>query len=151
MSATSNSRRYVSGDFLKEVDASETQPLFASAPHTISLKKGGADLFSEDGKSAINSTWNPQTCRSTSPSSVLGRRKMTIVVGSTTMLLSLAAIWFLTLRNGLLCRASPSNPYQLVKENPPPEVQHSWGAYTPYFSVEPYILPPPNCRISQVR
>ena len=37
------------------------------------------------------------------PSSVLGPRKRTLVIRSTTMLLSLAAIWFLTLRNGLLC------------------------------------------------
>jgi hypothetical protein len=67
------------------------------------------------------------------------------------MLLSLAAIWFLAFRNGLLCQASSSNSHYLVKGFPPSEVQHSWGAYSPYFSVEPYTLPPPNCRISQVR
>lgn len=179
MSSVSNSPKYVSAD-LKEVgvDASETQPLLVSAPHarpaemsrsypfshggnsnipfatnavveTTSPNKEHADLFSEDGKSTINSTWNPQS-RATSPSGVLDPRKTTLAIGSA-MLLSLAAIWFLALRNGLFCQALSSNAHHLVKAFPPPEVQHSWGAYTPYFSVEHYIPPPPNCRISQVR
>ena len=179
MSSVSNSPKYVSAN-LKEVgvDASETQPLLVSAPHarpaemsrsypfshggnsnipfatnavveTTSPNKEHADLFSEDGKSTINSTWNPQS-RATSPSGVLDPRKTTLAIGSA-MLLSLAAIWFLALRNGLFCQALSSNAHHLVKAFPPPEVQHSWGAYTPYFSVEHYIPPPLNCRISQVR
>jgi len=170
----------MTADLSKEVgiDASETRPLLFSAPHarpaemsqsypfsqggdsnipfatnavvgTTSPNKEHADLFSGDGKSNINSTWNLQS-RTTSPSSVLGPKKTTLAVGST-MLLSLAAIWFLALRNSLFCQASSSNAHHPVKALPPPEVQHSWGAYTPYFSVEHYTLPPPNCRISQVR
>ena len=33
----------------------------------------------------------------------------------------------------------------------PPEIQHFWGAYTPYFPVKPYIGPPSHCHITQVR
>ncbi|KAF9477838.1 phytase [Pholiota conissans] len=29
-------------------------------------------------------------------------------------------------------------------------IQHSWGAYTPYFSAEPYTPPPDGCHITQV-
>ncbi|PPQ78901.1 hypothetical protein CVT26_011710, partial [Gymnopilus dilepis] len=32
----------------------------------------------------------------------------------------------------------------------PPEIQHSWAAYTPYFPVEPYPSPPSHCTITQV-
>src|SRR5882757_4433462 len=32
-----------------------------------------------------------------------------------------------------------------------PEIQNSWGAYTPYFPVTPYIPPPSQCQITQVR
>lgn len=32
----------------------------------------------------------------------------------------------------------------------PPKIQQSWGAYTPYFPVKPYIPPPPHCHITQV-
>jgi hypothetical protein len=181
VSAMSNSPKYVSADLLKEVgvDASEAQPLLAvSAPHdrpaemsrsypfshggdsnipfatnavvvNTSPNKEHVDLFSGDGKSSTHSTWNPQS-RATSLSGILGPRKTTLAVGST-MLLSLAAIWFLALRNGLFCQASSSNAHHLVNALPPPEVQHSWGAYTPYFSAEHYTPPPPNCRISQVR
>ena len=31
------------------------------------------------------------------------------------------------------------------------EIQHFWGAYTPYFPVKPYVPPPPHCQITQVR
>ena len=31
-----------------------------------------------------------------------------------------------------------------------PEIQSSWGAYTPYFPVKPYIPPPSHCQITQV-
>jgi len=31
------------------------------------------------------------------------------------------------------------------------DIQHSWSAYTPYFPVKPYALPPSDCKISQVR
>ena len=177
--AMSLSRTYVSGALLEEVgiDASETRPLLSSTPHartaemarsypfshdgdsnvpfatnavgTTFLSKEHADLFSEEGKSNINSTWDAQS-RYTSPSIVLGPRKGTLVIGSI-MLLSLAVIWFFILKNGLLCHASSSNSHHLDKEFPPAEVQYSWGAYTPYFSVEQYTPPPPNCRISQVR
>lgn len=167
------SRKYASDDLLDEVgiDASETRPLLSSTPHartaemsrscpfshdgdsnvpfatnairTTFLSKEPADLFSGEGKSNINSTRNAQS-RYTSPSIV-----RTFIVGST-MLLSVAMIWFFTLKNGLLCHAS-SNSHHLGKEFPPAEVQHLWGAYTPYFSVEQYTPPPSNCRISQVR
>jgi len=94
--------KYMSADLLKEVevDAAETQPLLVSAPHarpasraypfshggdsnipfptnaafgTTSPNKEHADLFSGDGKSSINSTWNAQS-RATLPSSVLSPR-----------------------------------------------------------------------------
>jgi hypothetical protein len=29
-------------------------------------------------------------------------------------------------------------------------IRHSWGAYAPYYAVEPYTPPPDNCRITQV-
>ena len=32
----------------------------------------------------------------------------------------------------------------------PADIQHSWSAYTPYFPVKPYALPPSDCKISQV-
>ncbi|KIM38767.1 hypothetical protein M413DRAFT_241634 [Hebeloma cylindrosporum] len=66
------------------------------------------------------------------------------------MLFSLAAIWYLTLRNGLLCQASSSASNDLAKDFPLPEIQRFWGSYTPYFSAQPYTPPPSNCRISQV-
>ncbi|KAF9522116.1 histidine phosphatase superfamily [Crepidotus variabilis] len=31
-----------------------------------------------------------------------------------------------------------------------PNIERPWGAYTPYFSVEPYKPPPPDCKITQV-
>jgi hypothetical protein len=32
-----------------------------------------------------------------------------------------------------------------------PEIQNFWGAYTPYSPVTPYIPPPSQCQITQVR
>ncbi|KAF8178032.1 phytase [Pholiota molesta] len=30
-------------------------------------------------------------------------------------------------------------------------IRHSWGAYAPYYAVEPYTPPPDNCRITQIQ
>ncbi|KAF8887235.1 phosphoglycerate mutase-like protein [Gymnopilus junonius] len=32
----------------------------------------------------------------------------------------------------------------------PPAIQNSWAPYTPYFSVQPYAVPPSHCTITQV-
>lgn len=64
----------------------------------------------------------------------------------------LAGIPFLCLAAVLLflgvsvCRG-PSHANLLSKSR---AVRHSWGAYTPYYAVEPYTPPPDNCRITQV-
>ena len=160
------------------MDPSETQPLLVLAPYSPHVRAGTPRFYaashdndlktpcctrnvlgtspqnekpcSDDGKSSINSTWNNLQIRSISPSNEPGPRKTAVVVGFTTMLLSLAAIWFLTAGNGWFCHAfSPNAPE--VTQFAPPEIQNSWGSYTPYFSVESYTPPPSNCHISQVR
>lgn len=160
------------------VDPSETQPLLISAPQaragtsrfyptshdndsntpyytnavrtTLQNEKCVNTFHSKDGKSRINSIWNHLRIRSTSPSNEHGPRKIILIVAITTMLLSLATIWFLTAGNGFLCQAFSLKTCK-VAQFAPPEIQNLWGSYTPYFSVEPYTPPPSNCRISQVR
>ena len=46
---------------------------------------------------------------------------------------------------------STSNQTRTQVQFAPPEIQQSWGAYTPYFPVKPYIPPPSHCHLTQVR
>ncbi|KAF8812207.1 acid phosphatase [Phlegmacium glaucopus] len=68
-----------------------------------------------------------------------------LLVAGATILSILAAVSFFVF-TGTLDRHSAQTTVQFA----PFQIQHSWGAYTPYFPVKPYIPPPSHCHITQV-
>ena len=80
------------------------------------------------------------------------RTLLLLFVGLATLSI-LAAASFFTFggTSSFLNGSSPrSNRAQITIQFAPPQIQHFWGAYTPYFPVKPYIPPPSHCHITQV-
>ncbi|KAJ3506030.1 hypothetical protein NLJ89_g7102 [Agrocybe chaxingu] len=71
------------------------------------------------------------------------------------MLITTGALWLVLTGGALLCRASGNAVGSPTEGSDgivlaPPDILHSWAAYTPYFSAEPYSPPPSDCKITQV-
>ncbi|KAF8887236.1 histidine phosphatase superfamily [Gymnopilus junonius] len=63
--------------------------------------------------------------------------------------ISLVVILSLYLSEVIIVNSTPRN--SAIQRPPfPPVIQNSWGAYTPYFPVQPYPLRPSHCTITQV-
>lgn len=65
------------------------------------------------------------------------------------MLLSLATI-SLVMSGASVCHGRPAQEWSLSRIPPQNRVQRLWGPYSPYYSAEPYTLPPDDCQITQV-
>ena len=122
----------------------ESQPLLlASSPDAHTISSGRKQ---EQWAAYLNQS-DHQLVTSPTPST----RTLLLFAGAI-MISILTTVSFFAFCGTFNCLyTATSNKAQTTIGFAPPQIQHSWGAYTPYFPVKPYIPPPSHCHITQVR
>lgn len=116
----------------------ESQPLLiASAP----------DICLEQKQERWTVCSNQSNCQLLTPTT----RNTLLFYAGPIMLSIFTAVSFFAFYASFSCLSSTSNGAQTIIQFAPPKIQNSWGAYSPYFPVKPYIRPPSHCHITQVR
>jgi hypothetical protein len=76
--------------------------------------------------------------------STMQKPSQVIVLSFATVWLGLA--WLLVARNWMHLK----DPLVLTEHHHPFDIRKSWGAYSPFYSVQEYPPPPNGCEITQV-